>query len=158
MDSEKCASGGGDNFIDVQQVKKIYHTPSGPVEAVSNATFDVAKGEFVAILGPSGCGKSTLLMMCGGLEAITSGKIYVAGERMKEPRTNIGVIFQDPTLLAWKSIFDNIMFPVNILKLPRREYEERVKDLIDMVGLQGFADKRPRELSGGMRQRVAICR
>jgi NitT/TauT family transport system ATP-binding protein len=149
---------GSSNFIHVQQVNKIYETSSGPVEAVSGATFAVAKGQFVAILGPSGCGKSTLLMMCGGLESITSGKIDVAGVPMTKPRTNIGVIFQDPTLLAWKSVCDNILFPVKILKLPRHQYEDRVRSLIDLVGLQGFADKRPRELSGGMRQRVAICR
>jgi NitT/TauT family transport system ATP-binding protein len=77
---------------------------------------------------------------------------------MTKPRTNIGVMFQDPTLLAWKSVFENIMFPINLMKLSKREYESRVRDLIDLVGLQGFADKRPRELSGGMRQRVAICR
>src|SRR4029078_12511080 len=90
--------------------------------------------------------------------AITSGKIYVAGQRMKKPRTNIGAIFQDPTLLASKFLFDNHMLPVNFLKPPRREYEERVKHLVELVGLQGFADKRPRELSGGMRQPGALCR
>jgi len=159
MDSATSASHPrDDHFIDVQQVRKIYETPRGSVEAVSSATFAVARGEFVAILGPSGCGKSTLLMMCGGLESITSGRIDVAGEPMTKPRTNIGVMFQDPTLLAWKSVSENIMFPVKILKLSRREYQSRVGELIDLVGLQGFADKRPRELSGGMRQRVAICR
>jgi len=159
MDSATSASHlQDDHFIDVQQVRKIYETPRGSVEAVSSATFAVARGEFVAILGPSGCGKTTLLMMCGGLESVTSGRIDVAGEPMTKPRTNIGVMFQDPTLLAWKSVSENIMFPVNILNLSRREYESRVAELIDLVGLQGFADKRPRELSGGMRQRVAICR
>jgi NitT/TauT family transport system ATP-binding protein len=159
MDSMANASRPpGQDFIHVQQVRKIYETPRGDVEAVSDVTFAVARGQFVAILGPSGCGKSTLLMMCGGLETVTSGRIDVAGEPMTAPRTNIGVMFQDPTLLAWKSVFDNIMFPIGIMKLSKHEYEGRVRDLIDLVGLQGFADKRPRELSGGMRQRVAICR
>src|SRR5262245_49637523 len=134
MDSATSASHlQDDHFIDVQQVRKIYETPRGSVEAVSSATFAVARGEFVAILGPSGCGKTTLLMMCGGLESVTSGRIDVAGEPMTKPRTNIGVMFQDPTLLAWKSVSENIMFPVNILNLSRREYESRVAELIDLV-------------------------
>src|SRR3954453_17678464 len=110
------------SYIQAEGLRKVYDPGGKAIEALREISFSVKEGEFVAILGPSGCGKSTLLMMCGGLETITSGQIHVAGERMKEPRTNIGVIFQDPTLLAWKSIFDNIMFPVNIMKLPTREY------------------------------------
>jgi NitT/TauT family transport system ATP-binding protein len=97
-------------------------------------------------------------MMCGGLESITSGTIEIAGTPMTAPRTSIGVMFQDPTLLAWKSVFDNVMFPIHILHRPKAQYAAHVHDLLDLVGLRGFADKRPRELSGGMRQRVAICR
>jgi NitT/TauT family transport system ATP-binding protein len=145
-------------FIRVSNVSKIYETATDSIEAVSNATFNVAKGEFVAILGPSGCGKSTLLMMCGGLEAVTSGTIEIGGAPMVAPRTSIGVVFQDPTLLGWKSVFENVMFPVEILKRPKADYAQRVQELIELVGLQGFEGKRPRELSGGMRQRVAICR
>lgn len=145
-------------FIRVANLRKIYDQGRSPVEAVSDASFAVAQGEFVAILGPSGCGKSTLLMMCGGLEQITSGSIEIDGTAMTRPRTSIGVMFQDSTLLPWKSVLQNILFPVRILRRNEGEYIERAHRLLDMVGLHGFEDKRPHELSGGMKQRVAICR
>src|SRR5476651_1732626 len=91
------------SFIRVRSARKIYATGNKSVEALSDVSFDVARGEFVAILGPSGCGKSTLLMMCGGLEKSTSGVIEVAGSPMAGPRTSIGIMFQDPTLLPWKT-------------------------------------------------------
>jgi NitT/TauT family transport system ATP-binding protein len=148
----------GDSFIDVQTVAKVYDTGRSKVEAIHHASFQVAKGEFVAILGPSGCGKSTLLMMAAGLETITSGRIDIAGQPMTGPRTSIGVMFQDSTLLPWKSVLENILFPIRILRRPVQAYIERARDLIELVGLSGFESKRPHELSGGMRQRVAICR
>ena len=145
-------------FIRVRQASKIYASGDKPVEALSDVSFDVARGEFIAILGPSGCGKSTLLMMCGGLESATGGEIEIAGSRMTGPRTSIGIMFQDPTLLPWKTVLQNVMFPAHVLSRPDTEYRDRARTLIDMVGLHGFEDKRPHELSGGMRQRVAICR
>src|SRR4051794_10842288 len=108
----------GDRFIDVQAVAKVYDTGRSKVEAIHLASFQVAKGEFVAILGPSGCGKSTLLMMAAGLETITSGRIDIAGQPMTGPRTSIGVMFQDSTLLPWKSVLENILFPIRILRRP----------------------------------------
>lgn len=144
--------------IEISDVAKVYHTRSGNVEAINHASFTVPKGEFVAILGPSGCGKSTLLMMCAGLEAATSGSIRIAGRPMTGPRTSIGVMFQDSTLLPWKSVLENILFPIRILRRPARDYRDRARALIEQVGLVGFENKRPHELSGGMRQRVAICR
>ncbi len=128
------------------------------MEAVAGVSFTVRRGEFVAILGPSGCGKSTLLMMCGGLEAITSGTISVDGAPMNGPRTSIGVMFQESTLLPWKSVLDNVMFPVELLHRPRKEHMARARELIDLVGLTGFENHKPHQLSGGMRQRAAICR
>ncbi len=116
------------------------------------------RGEFVAILGPSGCGKSTLLMMCGGLETITSGTINIDGAPMTGPRTSIGVMFQESTLLPWKTVLDNIMFPVELLHRPRKEHLARARELIGLVGLGGFENHKPHQLSGGMRQRAAICR
>jgi NitT/TauT family transport system ATP-binding protein len=145
-------------FVRVDRVAKIYDTGRTSIEAIANASFDLARGQFVAVLGPSGCGKSTLLMMCAGLETITSGAITIAGEPMTGPRTSIGVMFQDSTLLPWKSVLENILFPIRILRRPRAEYIGRAHTLIALVGLSGFEDKRPHELSGGMRQRVAICR
>jgi NitT/TauT family transport system ATP-binding protein len=144
--------------IQVTDVRKIYQTGRDAVEAVSGVSFTVEPGEFVAILGPSGCGKSTLLMMVGGLETITTGNIEVEGTRLDKPRDTIGVMFQDSTLLPWKSVLENVLFPVRIQHRKMNEYYDRARQLIRLVGLHGFEDKRPHQLSGGMRQRVAICR
>jgi len=147
-----------DTLVSVDRVEKTYAGRQGPVRAVASASVEVGRGEFVSLLGPSGCGKSTLLMMIAGLEAPTSGSILLDGTPVKGPRRDIGIIFQDATLLPWKSTIENVLFPVRILKLPLRQYRERARELLDMVGLTGFEDKKPSELSGGMRQRVAICR
>jgi NitT/TauT family transport system ATP-binding protein len=147
-----------DGFIRVDNVRKVYQAGRDEVEAVSGVSFVANEGEFIAILGPSGCGKSTLLMMCGGLESITSGKISIAGTPVNGPRASVGVMFQDSTLLPWKTVMENILFPVRIQKRPLAKYRERAAELIEMVGLSGFADKKPHQLSGGMRQRVSICR
>src|SRR5687768_4564936 len=103
------ASGEDLGFIKVRQARKVYASGDKSVEALSDVSFDVAKGEFIAILGPSGCGKSTLLMMCGGLESTTAGTIEIAGSPMTGPRTSIGIMFQDPTLLPWKTVLQNVM-------------------------------------------------
>src|SRR5215469_3567079 len=145
--------------VEVSEVSKIYRAGTvDAIEAVSSVSFSVPHGQFVAILGPSGCGKSTLLMMVGGLEAVTSGEITVDGAPMAGPRTSIGIMFQDSTLLPWKSALDNVLFPIRILKRPIDAYYDNAHALLDRVGLHGFAGKKPHELSGGMRQRVAICR
>jgi len=153
-----AASGADRGFIQVRQARKVYASGDKSVEALSNVSFDVARGEFIAILGPSGCGKSTLLMMCSGLESPSGGSIEIAGSPMTRPRTSIGVMFQDPTLLPWKTVLQNVMFPAHVLGKPDAEYRDHAQRLVDMVGLHGFENKRPHELSGGMRQRVAICR
>jgi NitT/TauT family transport system ATP-binding protein len=146
-------------YVQVAEVSKIYRsgTPYA-VEAVSSVSFSVPRGQFVAILGPSGCGKSTLLMMVGGLEPVTAGRIAVDGSAMAGPRTSIGIMFQDSTLLPWKSALDNVMFPIRVLKRPLDAYRDIARQLLERVGLDDFANKKPYELSGGMRQRVAICR
>jgi NitT/TauT family transport system ATP-binding protein len=145
-------------LVSVANVQKTYFTRQAPVLAVASASLDVARGEFVSLLGPSGCGKSTLLMMIAGLEQPTGGSILLGGSEVKEPRREIGVIFQDATLLPWKSALENVLFPARILKLPIEVYRERALELLAMVGLAGFEHKKPSQLSGGMRQRVAICR
>jgi NitT/TauT family transport system ATP-binding protein len=146
-------------FVEVAEVSKIYRNgTSNAVEAVSSVSFAVPRGQFVAILGPSGCGKSTLLMMLGGLEAVTAGHITIGGTAMAGPRTSIGIMFQDSTLLPWKSALDNVLFPIRVLKRPLDAYRDSARELLDRVGLRDFAHKKPHELSGGMRQRVAICR
>jgi NitT/TauT family transport system ATP-binding protein len=149
----------GAPYLAVAEVSKVYRSGTADaVEAVSSVSFSVPHGQFVAILGPSGCGKSTLLMMVGGLEAVTAGGIAVAGVPMTGPRTSIGVMFQDATLLPWKSALDNVLFPIRVLKRPVEQYRAAALELLQRVGLDGFEHKKPHELSGGMRQRVAICR
>jgi NitT/TauT family transport system ATP-binding protein len=145
-------------MISLRGVRKTYASPAGPVEAVAGVSLDIAEGEFVSILGPSGCGKSTLLMMLAGLEPITAGRIAIRGEPMVGPRRDVGLVFQDATLLPWLSALDNVLFPIKMMRLPREEYEAKAADLLRSVGLGSFLTKRPRELSGGMRQRVALCR
>src|SRR5215469_11524128 len=156
---EHAAPVAATQCVAVSEVSKIYcaGTPDA-IEAVSSVSFSVPHGQFVAILGPSGCGKSTLLMMVGGLEGVTKGAITVDGAPMAGPRTSIGIMFQDSTLLPWKSALDNVLFPIRILKRPIDDYYDNAHALLDRVGLHGFAGKKPHELSGGMRQRVAICR
>ena len=147
-----------DAYVRCDNVRKIFDVGADMVEAIRSVTFSVDDGEFIAIVGPSGCGKSTLLMMTGGLETATSGSISIGGEPMTGPRTDIGIIFQDPTLLPWKSVIDNVLFPITIMRRPVGRYRDRARELLEMVGLGDFMARRPRQLSGGMRQRVAICR
>src|SRR6266851_6538934 len=148
-----------ERYIEVAEVQKVYRSGMvDAVEAVSSVSFSVPRGQFVAVLGPSGGGKSTLLMMVGGLEAATAGRIAVGGAPMTGPRTSIGIMFQDSTLLPWKSAFDNVLFPIRVLKRPLDAYRDGARQLLERVGLDGFMHKKPHELSGGMRQRVAICR
>jgi NitT/TauT family transport system ATP-binding protein len=147
-----------DPYIRIEDVRKVYRTGKEEVEAVSRVSFSVEAGEFVAILGPSGCGKSTLLMMCAGLEPATSGTITIDRTVVTAPRARVGIMFQDSTLLPWKTVLENILFPARIQKRPLAAFRERAYDLIRMVGLAGFENVKPHQLSGGMRQRVAICR
>jgi NitT/TauT family transport system ATP-binding protein len=128
------------------------------LEAIRSISLSVAKGEFVSLLGPSGCGKSTLLMMIGGLIAPTSGDILIEGSKVLRPRADVGVVFQTPTLLPWRSVLDNVLLPVEFLKLPRKDFIDRAHGLLKMVKLEDFAGALPRQLSGGMRQLVSICR
>ncbi len=145
-------------LVRIDGVEKVYDGRQGPVRAVASATLDVMRGEFVSLLGPSGCGKSTLLMMIAGLERPTRGAIVLDDTPVLAPRRDIGIIFQDATLLPWKSTLDNVLFPIRILRLPVARYRERARELLAMVGLTGFEEHKPGQLSGGMRQRVAICR
>ena len=145
-------------LLRVETVEKTFHGRQGPVHAVAGATLTVGKGEFVSLLGPSGCGKSTLLMMIAGLERPTAGTIVLDGTAVTGPRSDVGVIFQDATLLPWKTVLDNVLFPVRIRRRPTAADRDRARKLLSMVGLTGFERHKPAQLSGGMRQRVAICR
>src|SRR5712671_2663177 len=125
-----------ERYLEVAEVSKIYRNGTADaVEAVSSVSFAVPRGQFVAILGPSGCGKSTLLMMVGGLEPVTAGHIAIDGSAMAGPRTSIGIMFQDSTLLPWKSALDNVLFPFRILKRPLDAYCDGARQLLERVGL-----------------------
>jgi NitT/TauT family transport system ATP-binding protein len=130
----------------------------GKIEAIRNITLEIGDGEFVSFLGPSGCGKSTLLMMIAGLTSPTSGEIMVRGERVTGPRPDVGVVFQTPVLLPWRTVLQNVLFPIELLRLPRARYRARALDLLKTAKLADFSDALPHTLSGGMRQRAAICR
>jgi len=139
-------------------VDAIGKTYPGGVEAIREARFHVVPGEFLSLLGPSGCGKSTLLMMIAGLLAPTRGRITVADAEVSGPRRDVGVVFQSPVLLPWRTVLDNVLLPVEMLHLRRSDYEGRARALLAMTGVDDFAGRLPHELSGGMKQRVAICR
>jgi NitT/TauT family transport system ATP-binding protein len=144
--------------ISCERVRKIYGQGKSAFEAMNAATFSVEKGEFVSLLGPSGCGKSTLLMMIAGLESVTEGRILADGTPIKEPRAEIGIVFQDPTLLPWKTALQNILFPIEMMHRSRAAHIARAAELLHLVGLSEAANKRPAQLSGGMKQRVSLCR
>jgi NitT/TauT family transport system ATP-binding protein len=142
----------------VDHATKYYKTKSGAVHALEDLSLEIAEGEFVCILGPSGCGKSTLLWAMSGLHDLSNGRVVLNGTPVTGPRPEIGMIFQDANLLPWRNLEQNIRFPFEIKKLDVKPYQERIRGLIDEVGLSGFEKKFPRELSGGMQQRASIVR
>ncbi len=150
--------GGDDVHVSVRDARKVYRTRGGEIEAIRSVSLEVRRGEFLSILGPSGCGKSTLLMAVGGLLPLSSGRIEVDRAAVVAPRREIGIVFQTPVLLPWRTLLANVMFPAEILGLDRRAARERALQLLDRLGLGPFAHNLPAELSGGMRQRAAICR
>lgn len=146
-------------FIWIEDLRKEYITRSGErVLALDNVNLSISENEFITVVGRSGCGKSTLLKLISGIIAPTQGRISIKDTLVREPRKDVGMVFQSPVLLPWRNVIDNIMFPIEIMKLHRNEYHEKAKKLIELVGIVGFENKVPRELSGGMQQRVSICR
>jgi NitT/TauT family transport system ATP-binding protein len=146
-------------FIHLAGVKKIYRTRKAEFLAVSEVTFDVAAGELVALVGPSGCGKTTLLKILAGLHPYDSGEVRIGSATQPfDPSRDIGMVFQQPLLLKWRRVIDNVLLPAEILGLPAAESRERARHLLALVGLQGAEDKYPYQLSGGMQQRAAIAR
>ena len=146
-------------MIRIDDVSKVYSTRArDAIAALERISLDVGENEFVVLVGPSGCGKSTLLKMVAGLLPVTAGSIHVHGTLVDGPRDDVGIVFQAPVLLNWRDVLGNVLFPIEILHRDRHQYRPVALDLIRLVGLAGFEDKHPRELSGGMQQRVAICR
>lgn len=145
-------------LIRVDGLAKRYPSRGGALEALSGVSFRVTEGEFVTIVGPSGCGKSTLLKLLAGIIPKTAGDMSLKGSPIEGPRRDIGMVFQQPVLLPWRTVLANVLLPVAIQRLPRQTYLPRAWSLLRQVGLEGFADKYPYELSGGMQQRVGITR
>ncbi|WBU42661.1 MULTISPECIES: ABC transporter ATP-binding protein [Marinobacter] len=145
-------------LIDGKDLSKIYATATGPLVALDDVSFSIKEGEFISLVGPSGCGKSTLLSILGGLEDRSQGDLIVAGECLSSPRPDIGMMFQTAVLFPWRTVRENVALPGIVLGLNKAEQAQRCEELLDMVGLNGFGERYPKELSGGMRQRVALAR
>src|SRR6267143_205329 len=146
-------------LIVVSNLEKTYATRGrAQVHALAGISVEVGAGEFITIVGQSGCGKTTLLKILAGLLPRSAGSVTLRGRLVDGPSRDIGIVFQDPVLLPWRTVFDNVMLPVQVLGLDRAVYGDRARRLLTLVGLTGFEDKYPHELSGGMRQRVAIAR
>ncbi len=144
--------------VEIDRVSKTYRARAGEVHALRDVSFQVQSQEFVSLVGPSGCGKSTLLKLVAGVMPLTRGRIALDGQAISGPASDLGMVFQTPLLLEWRDVLGNVMLPIEILGRDRKGAERRARELIEMVGLSGFEGAYPFELSGGMQQRVSICR
>ncbi|MFL6947192.1 MAG: ABC transporter ATP-binding protein [Xanthobacteraceae bacterium] len=147
-----------DAILVVDGITKRFTTPDGVLTAVDNVSLTVAPGEFLGVIGPSGCGKSTLFNVIGGLTDGYEGRVSVAGETVSGPHRSIGMVFQEESTFPWRSVIDNVAFPLEIAGLSKAERYEKARHFVDLVGLDGFERRYPAELSGGMRQRVSMAR
>jgi NitT/TauT family transport system ATP-binding protein len=145
-------------LIAVEHLSKIYPACSGAVSALEDIDFAIDEGQFVAIVGPSGCGKSTLLKILIGLIPATQGEARLRGTPIRGPRRDIGVVFQSPVLFPWRTVLGNVLLPVDVQGLGREQLHATAMELLALVGLRGFEQRYPWELSGGMQQRVAMVR
>jgi NitT/TauT family transport system ATP-binding protein len=148
----------GRSILVVDDIVKRFETPDGILTAVDRVSFTVAPGEFVSVIGPSGCGKSTLFNVIGGLVDGYEGSVAVEGERLHGPHAAIGMIFQEESTFPWRTVIDNVAFPLELAGLSKTERYERARHFVALVGLAGFERRYPAELSGGMRQRVSMAR
>lgn len=145
--------------IEAHGLEKTYSSPDrAALTALKNIEMEVADGEFVSIVGPSGCGKTTLLKIFAGLSKISSGTVTVADKQPVDARKDTGMVFQSATLLPWRTVLENVLLPIEIQRHKAKEYRERARQLLSLVGLGGFEESYPYELSGGMQQRAGICR
>ncbi len=152
------APGPGSDLITIDRVAKVYSTKAGPVHALGPVDLSVRRGEFVAIVGPSGCGKSTLLLLVAGLLPCTAGRITLDGREVREPQTDIGIVFQTPALADWRDVLGNVLLQIELRRQRTKDYRQRARQLLASVGLGEFERSYPFELSGGMQQRTAFCR
>ena len=145
--------------VTIDNVSKIYETRGEPILALQDCSLEMRAGEFVSVVGPSGCGKSTLMLMVAGLIPSSGGSITIGETLVREPYTDLGIVFQEPVLLDWRKVMGNILLQVELRRgYDKRKYLQRAHELLDLVGLSGFEGRYPFELSVGMRQRVSICR
>ena len=144
--------------ISLARVSKSYGRGRKAVEAVDLIDLDIRHNEFVSLLGPSGCGKSTLMLMMAGLVEPTSGTISIQGRKVVGPQRTTGIVFQDPVLLPWRTVLDNVLLPIELMGENVESYRDHAVELLTIAGIADFADRLPNELSGGMRQRAGICR
>jgi NitT/TauT family transport system ATP-binding protein len=151
------AASAGDILM-VKDVTKRFPTPEGAVTAVDDVSLSVRQGEFLAIIGPSGCGKSTLFNIVGGLLGDYEGNVTVAGERITGPHPSVGMVFQEESTFPWRTVVENVAFPLEIEGMNKAKRHDKARHFINMVGLDGFENRYPNELSGGMRQRVSLAR
>jgi NitT/TauT family transport system ATP-binding protein len=142
----------------ISGVSKIFETAKGQVTAVDNVSLDIGQGEFISVIGPSGCGKSTLMNMVGGLLTEYDGEILLDGKAVRGCQPQIGMVFQEESTFPWRTAIENVAFPLEAAGVARDKRVARARDLLDLVGLTGFENHYPAELSGGMRQRIAIAR
>lgn len=142
----------------VDRITRVFEKDGKPLVALQDVSLNVWQGEFLTLVGPSGCGKSTLLKIIAGLLSPTAGSVYLGGSEVTEPREEIGLMFQTSTLFPWRNVIRNISLPLEIMGTMEPDGERRVADVVELVRLQGFEQHYPRELSGGMQQRVALCR
>ncbi len=156
--SEEWSSDSADTLISIRNLRKVYRTDESETVAIDDFSLNIKKGELISIVGPSGCGKTTLLRMIAGLLESTSGSITIDGRECKAPGPDRGMVFQDYALFPWRSVRKNVEFGLEIAGVPKEERKAKVDAMLDMVGLEKFADARIHELSGGMKQRVAIAR
>ena len=146
-------------MISLNRVTRIFNSRDGDqVTALQDVSLEIGRNEFITLVGPSGCGKSTLLRIVAGLILPTAGRASIGGAAITEPRSETGIVFQAPTLLPWASVLDNVLFPLRMMHRIDSSSTDKAMALLKLVGLAGFESKSPRELSGGMQQRVAICR
>jgi NitT/TauT family transport system ATP-binding protein len=145
-------------ILTVDNIVVRFETPEGPITAVDDVTFDVTPSEFLSVIGPSGCGKTTLFNVIGGLLSHHQGVVRVAGETISSPHKSIGMVFQEESTFPWRTVTDNVAFPLELVGMPHAKRVERARHFIALVGLDGFENRYPGELSGGMRQRVSLAR
>ncbi len=157
-DGRAAGETAGRSVIEIKGISKTYRTRDGEIPSLRAIDFTIGDGEFLVVVGPSGCGKTTLLKMIAGLLEPSSGEIRIEGRVVTKPHSGVGIVFQTAMLLPWRSVFRNVMMPVEVKHLPRKTYEKRAQALLKMVGLEGFEHKYPWQLSGGMQQRASICR